>query len=486
MATAVCLTMSRDGVGQALGAALAASVLVGSIVVEPFVARAARFKVPLAVRLPGLPTRRERRDLGWLAVICSVGATAVGLLGSVLGAPAWLWAVVAVVAVLPVLVAAIDGRAKVLFARRLRTQLPDAVARYQPEFVVYTSRPDDASYQVMMWLPYLQRAGRAVHDHRPEQRRRPRCSPACTDDAGRRGAADRRPRLRSCVPSLRAAFYVNASSGNGALVRYQHLTHVYLGHGDSDKPPSYNPTHAMYDQIFAAGPAAVRRYAAHGVSIPAEKFRIVGRPQVEDVVPMSTPISSISGTDGAVRADLARATSRRRCSTRCRPASRIVAALLARGATVIFRPHPFSYDFGEDAATIAQDQGAAGGRCPPDRTAASVGRRGGDRTRHLRLHQRLRRDDLRRLERGLGLSVLARSRSPWSPCRRSPRRSSPSSRWPGPRTSSAATWPIWTSRLDQMLGADPLARSAPGSGSTIWATSRLRATRRRSSTPCGT
>ena len=71
------------------------------------------------------------------------------------------------------------------------------------------------------------------------------------------------------MPSLRAAFYVNASSGNGALVRFQHLTHVYLGHGDSDKPPSYNPTHAMYDQIFAAGPAATRRYAAHGVTIPA-------------------------------------------------------------------------------------------------------------------------------------------------------------------------------------------------------------------------
>jgi hypothetical protein len=85
------------------------------------------------------------------------------------------------------------------------------------------------------------------------------------------------------VPSLKAAFYVNASSGNGALVRFQHLTHIYLGHGDSDKPPSYNPTHAMYDQIFAAGPAATRRYAAHGVRIPAEKFTIVGRPQVENV-----------------------------------------------------------------------------------------------------------------------------------------------------------------------------------------------------------
>ncbi|WP_375432133.1 hypothetical protein [uncultured Friedmanniella sp.] len=34
----------------------------------------------------------------------------------------------------------------------------------------------------------------------------------------------------------------------------------------------------MYDEVFAAGPSAIRRYATHGVQIPVEKFRIVGRP----------------------------------------------------------------------------------------------------------------------------------------------------------------------------------------------------------------
>ena len=87
-------------------------------------------------------------------------------------------------------------------------------------------------------------------------------------------------------------------------MRFQHLTHIYLGHGDSDKPPSYNPTHAMYDQIFAAGPAAARRYAAHGVSIPAEKFRIVGRPQVRTSAG-ETADRGAWPTRGAVRADLA-------------------------------------------------------------------------------------------------------------------------------------------------------------------------------------
>ncbi len=192
-----------------------------------------------------------------------------------------------------------------LFARRLRTQLPEAVARYAPDFVVYTSRPDDASYQIMMWLPYLQRAG--LRFMIIARNNVPAVALAGLTDVPvveARGIAD----LDSLVvPSLKAAFYVNASSGNGALVRFQHLTHIYLGHGDSDKPPSYNPTHAMYDQIFAAGPAAARRYAAHGVSIPAEKFRIVGRPQVEDVVPGVDADQFDRGADGALRTDLARA-----------------------------------------------------------------------------------------------------------------------------------------------------------------------------------
>ena len=198
---------------------------------------------------------------------------------------------ISLLAVVPVAVLAVDGRGKIVLARRLRRLVPRAVAAYAPDFVVYTSRPDDASYQVMMWLPYLQRAGlRFIIIARNA---RPAAALAELTDVPvveARGIADLDALV---VPSLKAAFYVNASSGNGALVRFQHLTHIYLGHGDSDKPPSYNPTHAMYDQIFAAGPAATRRYAAHGVRIPAEKFTIVGRPQVENVKQSTTPIADV-------------------------------------------------------------------------------------------------------------------------------------------------------------------------------------------------
>jgi CDP-glycerol glycerophosphotransferase (TagB/SpsB family) len=350
-ATAICLAAAAPGRAHALGAALGAAILVGSIVVEPFVARAARFKVPLASRLPNLPTRRPLRDLGSISVAASAVAAVIGLLLAALGASSWWWVIISLLAVTPMAVQAVDGRAKVVLARRLRRLVPRAVAAYAPDFVVYTSRPDDASYQVMMWLPYLQRAG--LHFIIVARNAVPAAALAELTDVPvveARGIADLDALV---VPSLKAAFYVNASSGNGALVRFQHLTHIYLGHGDSDKPPSYNPTHAMYDQIFAAGPAATRRYAAHGVRIPAEKFTIVGRPQVENVKQSTTPIADIPEPT-VLYAPTWRGHVEETMLYSLPAGEQIVSALLARKATVIFRPHPFSYDFPDDAATIAK------------------------------------------------------------------------------------------------------------------------------------
>ena len=350
-ATAVCLVTSVPGLQQALGAALGAAILVGSMVVEPFVARATRFRVPIAVRLPNLPSRRPLRDLGPLAVAASAVATVAGLLLGTVGASSWWWALISVLAVAPVAVLAVDGRSKIVLARRLRKLVPRAVAAYAPDFVVYTSRPDDASYQVMMWLPYLQRAGLRfiiIARHAVPAAALAELTDVPVVEA--RGIADLDALV---VPSLKAAFYVNASSGNGALVRFQHLTHIYLGHGDSDKPPSYNPTHAMYDQIFAAGPAATRRYAAHGVRIPSEKFTIVGRPQVENVKQSTTRISDALEPT-VLYAPTWRGHVEETMLYSLPVGERIVSTLVARGATVIFRPHPFSYDFPEDAAAIAR------------------------------------------------------------------------------------------------------------------------------------
>ncbi len=345
------LFAGAPGASTVLLAALGALVLVGLALVEPTLLRLQRQRVPFVAGLPGVTPLAPLPPWGRLTLNGGLGATALGAVIGLGGAdPAW-WLLLCCWAAFPAVALAYQGRQRLRRAGRVRTTIPLAVARYAPEFIVYTSRPDDASYQVAMWLPYLRRTGRkflvVTRDELPAQLLADQVDVPVVSC---RRAAELEAVL---VSSVRAVFYVNASSGNGSVVRYGNLHHVYLGHGDSDKPPSYNPTHAMYDTIFAAGPAAVRRYAEHGVAIPPEKFAVVGRPQIEQV---TAPTRDPAGVADPVvlYAPTWRGHVAETAFSSLPAAELIVGALLRRRATVVFRPHPFSYEFPEDAAVIAR------------------------------------------------------------------------------------------------------------------------------------
>jgi CDP-glycerol glycerophosphotransferase (TagB/SpsB family) len=338
--TAACALAVAHPPGQVV-AVITMIVAIALVVLEPHLRRLHSARIPVVANLPGVDPVAPLPDtvaaIFWLGLLASVGGTWC----AALGLTTWPWLVLVLVAAVPVALLAVAGRRRVADGARLEAQIRKGVADLDPQFIVYTARPDDASYQVSMWLPYLQRSGRrfliVARDEVPA-----RALAALTDVP-----VVQRLRLAELdtviTPATRAAFYVNASSGNGAFVRYSQLTHVYLGHGDSDKPPSYNPTHAMFDKIFAAGSAATRRYAAHGVRIAQSKFEVVGRPQVEGVRPADGPVRLVD------RPVVLYAPTWRGHVEETRLSSlplgdQIVSALLRRDVVVVFRPHPFSYD----------------------------------------------------------------------------------------------------------------------------------------------
>jgi CDP-glycerol glycerophosphotransferase (TagB/SpsB family) len=339
--------------GELVLAVLSVAGLLLTVAVEPFVVRLLRLPAPYAVRLPGLPAIPRRTGRAWLVAPAGLLATGLAGVAAALSAPGWVLLLIATAGAVPLGALVLQVRNRRRIAGQVRRGLADSVQNLQPQFVLYTARPDDASYQLTMWLPYLERAGRpfliVTRGELPAEiiADRTDVPVLCC-----RSVADLDLIM---APTLRAAFYVNASSGNGALIRYHRLTHVYLGHGDSDKPPSYNPTHAMYDRIFTAGPAAGRRYGDHGVRIDPGKFRIVGRPQVETVLPV-TPERTAERLAGGPPVILYAPTWRGHVSETALSsldrAERIVTALADRGIEVIFRPHPFSYEDEADAATI--------------------------------------------------------------------------------------------------------------------------------------
>ncbi|MEQ4303035.1 CDP-glycerol glycerophosphotransferase family protein [Plantactinospora sp. B6F1] len=260
--------------------------------------------------------------------------------------------------VLTVLVgaAATVGAVGPIALRRLRpsggqSAVTHALRRHQPEFLLYFSAPPGSEYQVMMWLPYLERIGRPFM----VLLREPNFLPAISAATSAPVVVCPTPRSidEAIVPSLRVAFYVNHGAKNSHCIRFAHLTHIQLHHGDSDKAPSANPVSAIFDRIFVAGQAAIDRYARNGVTIPREKFAIVGRPQVESIAVRREPIRDradkvvlYTPTWTGHNADVDH------CSLPV--GETLVRGLLDRGVTVILRAHPYTSQNPASARQLAR------------------------------------------------------------------------------------------------------------------------------------
>lgn len=309
-------------------------LLLAGIVADEGVAGLVDFPVR-AVSLPGFSEPGYRRTPG--PFFDGVGLLVLLLAIRVwVSFPLWWFGAVALVAFAGGAVDAV-GRLRASRRRSEVASVAAALSDYAPDFLVYYAGPAAGLYQVAMWLPYLRRTGRrhAVVARNAEVL----AALAALSDcpvvyAGKVEALER------LIPrSVGAIFYVNNDARNAEGVRLAGPTHVHLGHGDSEKPPSYAPMTAMFDRIFVAGQAGVDRFARHGVTVPLDKFRLVGRPQLEDV-----------GVDSALVVDhpvVLYAPTWRGGLTDMEFGSLtlgvpLVAALLDLGTTVIFRPHPYS------------------------------------------------------------------------------------------------------------------------------------------------
>lgn len=332
---------------------LAASIAMLLVLSEPAVRTLLAERGQRAVQLPGAPTIPAPRLPSGIQVQAWLAVILIGVVLAAVGAPGWAWPAVVLLTVALQAIVAYDAVRARLAERRAVDGVPAALARYRPEFVVYYAASSGVDYQLGMWLPYLERLGRpyfVITREPPTVAAIARLTTApilVPDPADVSRSLD-----RLVVPTLRAAFYVQGSPANQTFQRFRTLTHSWLNHGDSDKPANFHPRHAGYDRLFVAGRLAVERYADHGITVPDEKFVLIGRPQIERIaVADETP-------PGDPRTVLYAPTWRggRESTNYCSLAwgAELVRALLERGVIVIFRPHPLSHRDPDDAGRIAE------------------------------------------------------------------------------------------------------------------------------------
>lgn len=222
---------------------------------------------------------------------------------------------------------------------RFEANLPKVLASFSPVFAFHWQAPAGTAYQAAMWLPYLKRLDRPYFIL-------VRTASNFEEVAKLTDAPiilrNRLEDLDSIVcPSLKTVFYANTAVRNSHMIRFPHLTHIQLNHGDSDKIASVSPTFRQYDRNFVAGQAAIDRFAIHGVETRRDQFVIVGRPQLESVQVASGPISQV--TEPVVLYSPTWSGFYEDSDYSSLPAgAKIVQALLDRGCTVIFRPHPYA------------------------------------------------------------------------------------------------------------------------------------------------
>ena len=301
------------------------------------------------LRLPGRPLRRiANRTSVYYADTAMILVLAVA---SVVAVPTWLVLAGALVATALYGALAADSVHYRLSADHGRGNLNRALAAYRPDFYIHWDAAPESSQQVLMWLPFLERVGARY----AILVRNPRSLEPMSQHT--KAPVVLVPNIASVdaaiVPSLKAIFYVNNGMKNAHSVRFHELTHVQLLHGDSEKASSFNPITAMFDRIFVAGQAAIDRYKNNNIDIPAEKFRIVGRPQVENISVVRTPIAAIANKTVLYAPTWTGAyNDTNHCSLEI--ADRILTALLARGVTVIMRHHPLTTTNNQAAEHLAE------------------------------------------------------------------------------------------------------------------------------------
>ncbi|WP_460370113.1 CDP-glycerol glycerophosphotransferase family protein, partial [Actinocorallia lasiicapitis] len=217
---------------------------------------------------------------------------------------------------------------------RLRVQIQRWADAYRPDVVLYYPGPAHSVYQADMWLETV-----AALDRRPlVVLRDPAAAEALAATALPVVCLAKAAELMALeLPDARVALYPANSGQNSHLLRLPTCGHVFIGHGDSDKTPSFNPFSRVYDEVWVAGPAGRERYRRAGVGVRDEAIVEVGRPQIEPIRrgptgnDRFTVLYAPTWEGWTADAD----------ETSAGPLGlAVVRALLAAGVRVLYRPHP--------------------------------------------------------------------------------------------------------------------------------------------------
>lgn len=221
-------------------------------------------------------------------------------------------------------------------ADQVHAEVQRQIDAYAPEVVLYFSGAPGTGYQVNMWLSMLERLDRRAMIVMRQPRLLTEVGETTTPVVCLHRAADL---MDFELPTVRVVLYPANSGHNSHMLRMASAKHVFIGHGDSDKTPSFNPYTKVYDEVWVAGRAGRERYAVAGTGVLDENIVEVGRPQLSGIR---------SGPTGSPEFTVLYAPTWEGWNTEMDESSvavlgsGLVRALIEAGVRLIYKPHPLT------------------------------------------------------------------------------------------------------------------------------------------------
>ena len=165
----------------------------------------------------------------------------------------------------------------------LRSDLADLMM--DARFILHIGDGVDAEFHLKLWLEYVQTVDPAAIiaiRSRPLFDRLSKTYPELNAVYVRSGIEAEW--LVSSCPQLVGVLYVSNTGNAVHFLRFNHLRHVFLGHGDSEKAASCHKFFRAYDEVWTAGRAHIDRFRNSGMAHDSIRFRVVGRPTLRGLL----------------------------------------------------------------------------------------------------------------------------------------------------------------------------------------------------------
>ncbi|MEV5002176.1 CDP-glycerol glycerophosphotransferase family protein [Nocardioides sp. LML1-1-1.1] len=209
-----------------------------------------------------------------------------------------------------------------------------------PQVIAYFADDPTRAYQLLQWLPVLERLD-AAHP-----------VAVLTRDSGTRDVVAERTSLPVLLApgfndlaaqydalDAKVVLYCNNSALNFNSLLDNRMLHVHINHGESDKHSMVSNNAKAYDRVFVAGEAAVQRHRAALMELDEWRLVRIGRPQL-DLRP--APLLPPTGRRTVLYAPTWEGDADYNCYTSVDVfgAEIVRAALAVPGVRVVYKPHP--------------------------------------------------------------------------------------------------------------------------------------------------